>query len=227
MAESKRLVWDDVGEKLYETGTDRGVLYRIDDQNKYSKGYAWNGLTAFNAQPSGADSTDLWANNTKYLSMTAAEQFGATIEAYTFPEEFRECDGSKEIMPGVYAGQQNRVPFGFTARTLIGNDTKDTEYGYKIHMVYGAKAQPSEKGYSTVNESPEAITLSWTISTTPIPFTKLPDLKLKNMSYIEIVSTKIESEKLKKLEDALYGTESTDPYLPTPDELYDLLSASG
>lgn len=224
---SKKLVWDDVGAKLYETGVDRGVLYRIDEENKYSKGYAWNGLTAFNAQPSGADTTDLWANNTKYLSMTAAEQFGATIEAYTFPEEFRECDGSKEIMPGVYAGQQNRVPFGFTARTLIGNDTKDTEYGYKIHLVYGAKAQPSEKGYSTVNESPEAITMSWTVSTTPIPFTKDPSLKLKNMAYIEIDSTKLAVEKLTKLEEALYGTDDKDPYLPTPDELYDLLSADG
>lgn len=223
----KPLIWDETGKRLYETGTDRAVLYLTDEENKYTKGYAWNGFTAFNAQPSGADTTSLWANNNKYLNMTAAEEFGATLEAYTSPDEFRECDGSKEIMPGVYAGQQNRIPFGFSVRTLIGNDVKDTSYGYKIHLVYGAKAQPSEKGYSTVNESPEAMTLSWTVSTTPIPFTKLPDKEFKNIAYIEIVSTTLDPDKLKKLEDALYGTGDKDAWLPTPDELYDLLNAEG
>lgn len=243
------LVWDQINEKFYETGTDRGVYYGINTKGDgYDHGEAWNGLTAFNKSPSGADATALYANNAKYLTMTAAEDFGFTIEAYTYPDGFAESDGSKEIGPGVYLGQQNRKMFGFTCRTLIGNDTQGTELGYKIHLVWGAKAEPTESSYSTVNESPEAITFSWTCSTTPVPvsgidlknvtgFTSIDVSKLKPTAYMCIDSRdftqeggdgKGKLENLKKLENALYGADEENydtkgAYLPLPAEVITIL----
>lgn len=211
------LVWDATSQHLYETGVDHGVLYRLDDQNAYSSAYAWNGLTAVNENPSGADETKLWADNIKYLSIRAAEEFGGTIEAYTYPDEFAECDGSKELVPGLYAGQQNRQPFGFSYRTVLGNDTQLNEYGYKLHLVYGATCNPSEKAYSTINDSPDAITFSWEFSTTPVPVTAIANVK--PTATLTIDSTKVNASKLADLEAKLYGTNSSDAYLPLPDEV--------
>lgn len=211
------LVWDATSQHLYETGVDHGVLYRLDDQNAYSNAYAWNGLTAVNESPSGADETKLWADNIKYLSMRAAEEFGGTIEAYTYPDEFAECDGSKELVPGLYAGQQNRQPFGLCYRTVLGNDTQLNDYGYKLHLVYGCTCNPSEKAYSTINDSPDAITFSWEFSTTPVPVTAIANVK--PTASLTIDSTKVNASKLEDLEAKLYGTNSSDAYLPLPDEV--------
>lgn len=213
------LVWDAVSQHLYETGVDHGVLYRIDANNEYTEAYAWNGLTAVNENPSGADETKLWADNIKYLSIRAAEEFGGTIEAYTYPDAFAECDGSKELIPGVYAGQQNRKPFGFCYRTVLGNDTELNDYGYKLHLVYGCTCNPSEKAYSTINDSPDAITFSWEFATTPVPVAGA-----KPTACIVVDSTKFEDSVMKDLEDALYGTASSDAYLPLPDEVVSILS---
>lgn len=212
-----RIVWNETGKKLYEAGVRMGVLYPM-AEGSYTGGVAWNGLTAFNKNPSGAEPTALWADDSKYINLMSAEEFGATIEAYTYPEEFNACLGNKEIAPGVYVGQQDRAIFGLCVRTTIGNDTDGTEYGYKLHLVYGCQASPSETSYGTINDSPEAMNMSWEIATTPVNVTGM-----KPTSYLEIDSTKVEAAKLKALEDALYGTADEAAYLPLPDEIAALL----
>ena len=205
-----KLVWDQVGERLYETGTKKGVLYPF-ESNAYAKGVAWNGLTAVTESPSGAD-------DIKYLNLRSAEEFGATIEAYTYPDEFAECDGSAYIAPGIKIGQQKRKMFGFSYTTTVGNDTEGDDHGYKIHLVYGATASPSEKSYQTINDSPEAITFSWEVATTPV------EVKgFKPTATLEIDSTKVDADKLTALEDILYGTENAEPRLPLPDEVVALV----
>lgn len=217
---SKKLVWDKAGEKFYETGVDRGVLFPMVD-GVYADGEAWNGLISVDEQPSGAEPTPLYANNRKYLELMSAEEFGMTIGAYTFPAGFRQCLGVKEIAPGAYVSQQTHVPFGMTYRTLIGNDTKKNAYGYKIHFVYGATAKPAEKSNKTVNESPEAAEMSWECTTTPV---EVPNCD--PAAHIEIDSTTISAAVLKSIEDILYGTESTAARLPLPTELAQLLNPS-
>jgi hypothetical protein len=217
-----KLAWDTVGERYYELGVSKGVLFPYDKAKKtYSKGVAWNGLTGVSENPDGADLTDLWADNIKYASLRATENFKATIEAYTYPKEFEQCDGSAEIADGVNIGQQTRCPFGFTYVTKIGNDVDD-ELGYKLHIVYNATASPSDKSYETVNDSPDAITFSWEIETNPVDVTGY-----KPTSFITIDSTKADATKLKALEDKLYGTESEEPSLPTPDEIVAIMKANG
>lgn len=217
---SKRLTWDNTGERIYETGTKNGVLYPMDGA-KYGVGVAWNGLTAVTESPSGAEETALYADDIKYLSMRSAEEFGFTIEAYTYPDEWGQCDGSEEPEKGVILGQQKRKAFGMSYRSVKGNDTELDDHGYKIHLIYGATASPSERAYATVNDSPEAITFSWECTTVPVPVTGY-----KNVSVITIDSTKVEPEKLKALEDMLYGTEENDPKLPLPDEVIEMFKAS-
>lgn len=214
-----RLVFDETGKRFYETGTDRGVLYPQDEDGLYPKGVAFNGLVGVTEKPGGAEANDLYADNIKYASLRSAETFEGAIEAYTWPDEFAECDGSKEVATGVYIGQQNRNPFGFCYRTLIGNDTASTkDDGYKLHLIYNATASPSEKQYETVNDSPDAITFSWDIETTPVNVTGH-----KPTSTITIDSTKVDAGKLSKLEDILYGAETGDgPRLPLPDEIIQL-----
>ncbi len=223
------IIWDGVGEKLFETGVDRGVLYDFDTETKtYNNGYAWNGLTAVTESPEGAEPTDLWADNIKYASLLSAEEFGATIEAYTYPKEFEKCDGSADLATGVTIGQQPRATFGFCYRTQIGSDTVATQTNaYKLHLIYGCKASPSEKAYETINDSPDAITFSWEITTTPVPVTGG-----KPTSCITIDSTKCDKSKLTALEKILYGsdadaeaqTEATNPRLPLPDEIKTLMT---
>lgn len=199
-----KLVWDKEGEHQYETGVDRGVLFVYDKAKKdYGKGVAWNGLTTVTESPSGAEASSFYADNIKYLSLLSAEEFGATIEAYTYPEEFEVCNGAAELGKGVSVGQQERAKFAFAYRTLIGNDQDGNDAGYKLHIVYGAFASPSEKSHATVNDSPEPVTLSWTISTTPV---SVPGMK--PTATIEIDSTKVDADTLKKIEDALYGTDA-------------------
>lgn len=212
-----KIVWDSTGERLYETGTDRGVVYPMSENGTYAKGVAWNGLTGVSESPSGAEATPLYANNHKYLELRSAEEFGGTITAYTYPDEFADCDGSKELAPGVRAGQQKRKPFGLSYRTLIGNDVKDDEYGYKLHLVYGAIASPSEKEYNTINDSPEAVEFSWEFSTTPVSVDGF-----RPMAHIVIDSTKVDAEKLTSLENMLYGSTSEEAKLPLPNELTEL-----
>lgn len=218
-----RIIWDQAGEKLYETGVDRGVLFPQNANGTYANGVGWNGLTAVNQSPSGGDTNDLYADNIKYLSLRAAEDYGATIEAFTYPDEFMECDGSKEIAPGVYAGQQARKPFGFSYRTLIGNDTEGEAHGYKLHIVYNATVSPSEKSYGTVNDSPDAINFSWEVSTTPVA---LP-APFKPTAHIEIDSTKADGDKLTALENLLYGTENAEPTLPNPATVISMMGTTG
>ena len=207
------LTWDQTGEKTYETGVQKGVLYPMDGA-VYGKGVAWNGLTAVNETPSGAESTKLYADDIKYLDIRSAEEFGATIEAYSSPEEFDACDGTAELAAGVNIGQQNRKGFGFCYRSTIGNDTEYNNYGYKLHIIYGLTASPSERSYSTVNDSPEAATLSWEVSSTPVNVAGF-----KPTSIITINSKKINPEALKEIEDALYGTASEEPKILLPDEI--------
>ncbi len=214
-----KLVWDSTGERYYETGVKQGVLYPVDLSGKYSKGVAWNGLTAVTESPSGAEPNPLYADDIKYLNLTSAEEFGATIEAYTYPDEFAECDGSAEIADGVVIGQQKRKKFGLCYRTTLGNDVEGSDYGYKLHLIYGAMASPSEKGYATVNDSPEAITFSWEITTTPV---SVPGFK--PTASITIDSTKVDNNKLIALENILYGNETTEPKLPLPDEIISLMN---
>lgn len=216
-----KLVWDETGKRLYETGVSKGVLYVQTDEGTYGNGVAWNGLTAVNESPSGAEATPLYADDIKYLELTSTEEYGASIEAYTYPEEFEQCDGSAELGAGVTIGQQPRKAFGFCYRTLIGNDVKNNDYGYKIHIVYGAKAAPSEKAYQTVNDSPEAITFSWELTTTPVNVTGH-----KPTACITIDSTKIEPAKLTSIEEALYGTDSVEPKLLLPDEIAAIIKAA-
>ena len=214
-----KLNWDVQGERYYETGVSKGVLYTF-KEGKYSKGVAWNGLTAVTESPSGAEPTPLYADNIKYLNLLSNEEFAATVEAYTYPDEFSECDGSAELATGVSVGQQKRIPFGMSYVTKLGNDTDGQDYGYKIHLIYGALAKPSQKNYATINDNPEAITFSWELSTTPVA---VPNLK--PTACITIDSTKVGSDKLKKIEDKLYGTESEEATLPTPAELAALIAA--
>lgn len=214
-----KIVWDESGKRLYETGVKNGVLYIQDETGAYNKGVAWNGLTAVTESPSGAEATPLYADDIKYLELFSAEEFGATIEAYTYPEEFEACDGSASLGKGVTIGQQDRKTFGLCYRTVLGNDVKSNEYGYKLHLIYGAKAAPSEKGYQTINDSPEAITFSWEVTTTPVNVAGF-----KPTASVTIDSTKIDDAKLKTIEDMLYGTESVEAKLPLPDELKTLLA---
>lgn len=218
---SKKLVWDQTSERLYETGVKMGVLYPQDEAGTYPKGVAWNGLTAVTESPSGAEATALYADDIKYLNLMSAEEFAATVEAYTYPDEFAECDGSASIAKGVSIGQQKRKAFGLCYRTILGNDVAGNDYGYKIHIIYGAMAAPSEKEYASVNDSPEAITLSWELSTTPVSVNGF-----KPTASIVIDSTKVDTEKLTALETILYGSENADARLPLPDEIVTLMAAS-
>lgn len=213
-----KLTWDASGERLYETGVKQGVLY-VMDSNVYGNGVAWNGLTAITESPSGAESTPLYADDIKYLDLRSTEEFGATIEAYTYPDEFAACDGSASLADGVSIGQQARKMFGLCYRTTVGNDTDGTDHGYKLHLIYGATASPSEKAYETINDSPEAITFSWEITTTPVSVTGF-----KPTASITIDSTKADPTCLAALEEKLYGSESTEPTLPLPDEVKTIMT---
>lgn len=221
-----KIVWDKTGERLYETGVKNGVLY-LQTNGVYNNGVAWNGLTAVTESPSGAEATALYADDMKYLNLYSAEEFGATIEAYTYPDEFAECDGSKELVDGVMIGQQTRKAFGLCYRTVIGNDTDGEAHGYKLHIIYGAMASPSEKAYATINDSPEAITFSWEVTTTPVNVTGA-----KPTASVVIDSTKADPTKLAALEVILYGKDPTQsngndgvaPRLPLPDELKTLMT---
>lgn len=214
MATSKALVWDETGKRFYETGVKNCALYVQDSSGTYPKGVAWNGITAITESPSGAEATPIYADDMKYLNLFSTEEFGATIEAYTYPDEFAECDGSAELTTGVMIGQQSRKAFGLVYKTTLGNDVSGNDLGYKLHIIYGAKAAPSEKAYATINDSPEAITFSWELSTTPV---EIKDHK--PTASITIDSTKVDAEKLKTLEAILFGSESADARLPLPDEI--------
>lgn len=214
-----KIEWDKTGERFIETGISKGVHYSLDDTGAYTKGVAWNGLTGVTESPSGADTTDLYADDIKYASLQAAETFGATIEAYTYPDEFAECDGSVEVAEGVMIGQQDRKTFGLSYVTQIKNDTSKT--GRKIHLVYGAKAAPSDRGYTTINDSPDAITFSWEITTTPVNVTGH-----KATALLTVNSLKVAEDKLKALEDILYGTETEEPRLPLPDEVITIIGGT-
>ena len=225
-----KLVWDKTGEHYYETGVKNGVLYPMSASGTYPKGVAWNGLTAITESPSGAEATALYADDIKYLNLMSNEEFGATVEAYTYPDEFAECDGSASLTEGVYIGQQARKTFGLCYRTTLGNDSKGNDYGYKLHIIYGAMASPSEKAYSTINDSPDAITFSWELSTTPVAVANF-----KPTASLTIDSTKVNPQKLAALEEILYGKDGTgednsvgavDPRLPLPDEIATLMKTS-
>lgn len=213
-----KLIWDKTGDRLYETGVDHGVLYPLQAGGEYNKGVAWNGLTAVTESPSGAEASPMYADNIKYLNLMSAEEFGATIEAYTYPDEFAECDGSASIATGVYIGQQSRKTFGLSYRTVIGNDVDNNDYGYKLHLIYGALAAPSEKGYTTINDSPEAITFSWEVTTTPVNVEGF-----KPTACVTIDSTKADKSKLAALENILYGSVSDEARLPLPDEVASIM----
>ena len=224
-----KIVWDKTGERLYETGVKNGVLYVQNSDGSYPKGVAWNGLTAVTESPSGAEATALYADDIKYLNLMSNEEFGATIEAYMYPKEFKVCDGSAEIAKGVTIGQQARKTFGLAYRTVLGNDVDGNDHGYKLHLIYGATASPSEKGYSTINDSPEAITFSWELNTTPVSVTGF-----KPTASLVIDSTEVDAEKLAELETILYGKDPTseggadgvDPRLPLPDEVAAIFGAA-
>ena len=219
-----KIEWDKTGERLYETGVKNGVLY-VQEGSTYGKGVAWNGLTAVTESPSGAEATPLYADDIKYLNLISTEEFGATIEAYTYPDEFAACDGSAALVDGVMIGQQARKTFGLCYRTTIGNDTNGNDYGYKLHIIYGALAAPSEKAYATINDSPEAITFSWEVTTTPVNVTGA-----KPTASITIDSTKADPTKLAALEDVLYGKNGepgNEARLPLPDEIKTLMTAAG
>ena len=216
-----KLVWDESGKRLYETGVEKGVLYVQGENGQYENGVAWNGLTAVTESPSGAEPTALYADDIKYLELFSAEEFGATIEAYTYPEEFEACDGSASLGTGVTIGQQDRKAFGLCYRTIVGNDVKGNENGYKLHLIYGAKAKPSEKAYATVNDSPEAVTFSWEVTTTPVNVAGF-----KPTATVTIDSTKIQPDKLKAIEDKLYGTQDQEPALLMPDEIKQIITGA-
>ena len=213
-----KLAWDQTGKRLYETGIKQGVLY-VKENGAYDNGVAWNGLTAITESPSGAETTPLYADDIKYLNLLSTEEFAATIEAYTYPDEFMQCDGSASLSTGVYIGQQSRKTFGMCYRTVLGNDEDNDNYGYKLHLIYGATASPSEKAYETINDSPEAITFSWEITTTPVSVTGF-----KPTASITIDSTKADPTCLAALEEKLYGGESTEPTLPLPDEVKTIMT---
>jgi hypothetical protein len=215
------LSWDAVGERFYETGVDKGVLYIPDVSGAYVNGVAWNGLTSVSESPSGAEATPQYADNIKYLNLISAEEFSATLEAFTYPDEFAQFDGLSVPVAGVTVGQQPRKTFGLSYRTQMGNDLEGNDFGYKLHLIYGCQAAPSEKAYNTINDSPEAITFSWEVSTTPAPVTGA-----KPTSIITVDSTKVDAGALATLEDFLYGTAGTDPSLPTPDAVIALFSGT-
>ena len=217
-----KLTWDDTGKRLYETGVKQGVLYLLDGTGAYKNAVAWNGLTAVTESPSGAEATALYADDIKYLSLMSAEEFGATIEAYTYPEEFGQCDGSASLATGVYIGQQARKTFGLCYKTTLGNDVDGNDYGYKLHLIYGALAAPSEKAYATINDSPEAITFSWELTTTPVNVAGF-----KPTASIVIDSTKADPTCLAALEAKLYGGEASEPELPLPDAVKTLMTPAG
>ena len=215
------LTWDQVGERLYETGVDHGVLYIPDASGAYEEGHAWNGLTTVTESPTGAESSPQYADNIKYLNLVSAEEFGATIEAFTYPDAFAQCDGTAVPSPGLAIGQQSRKSFGLAYRSKVGNDLDGTDHGYKLHLIYGALAAPSEKAYATINDSPEAITFSWEVTTTPVQVTDL-----KPTALMTIDSTMVDAGALSSLEDILYGTAGVDPRLPLPDEVVSLFAGS-
>ncbi len=228
-----KLVWDQTGERLYETGVEQGVLYPTKPDGSYGEGVAWNGLTKVTESPSGGEPSPLYANDSKYLELMSNEDFGATIEAYTYPDEWSACDGSVEVAPGVYAGQQSRKHFGFSYKTLIGNDVDGTDYGYKLHLVYGGLAKPSSKDNATVNDSPEPATMSWEVSTTPVKVTtKIEGKSLKPISHLVFNSTRVSAEKMAALEEILYGKDPSSESgndgvaarLPLPDEVIALMT---
>ena len=230
-----KLVWDATGEHFYETGVDHGVLYTLDQNKKYKEAEVWNGLTSVSASPSGAEETKLWADNINYASLRSAETFGGTIEAYTYPDKFAECDGTAEVVTGAYVGQQPRALFGLAYRTLVGNEVDLNDHAYKLHLVWGCTCSPSEKQYSTVNDSPEAITFSWEFTTTPVPVTGY-----KPTSEMTIDSREVDSEGLAALEAQLFGVdaveanlannveavEEVNPWLPMPDEVIAIINGS-
>jgi hypothetical protein len=215
------LVWDATGDRLYETGVDRGVLYIPDETGDYALGVAWNGLTTVTETPAGADANAQYADNIKYLNLLSAETFGGTIEAFTYPEEFGQCDGTALPAPGVLLGQQGRHAFGLAYRTRLGNDLEGVDFAYKLHLLYGALAAPSEKAYATINDSPSAIAFSWAISTTPVSVTDY-----KPTSLIVVDSSVVDAGGLTALEAALYGGASTSPRLPLPDEVIEMLAGA-
>ena len=215
-----KLIWDKTGERLYETGTKKGVIYP-QVKGAYPKGAAWNGLISFTESPDGGEATDYYADDQKYISIRSKENFKGTITAYMYPDEFAECNGEAQLTKGVTVGQQVRKPFGFSYQTVIGNDTDFEDHGYKIHLIYGATAAPSEKSYSTMNDNPEPVELSWEIDTLPVEITGF-----KPTAHIEIDSTKVDATKLAKLEEVLYGTEETEARLPLPDEVLTILNAA-
>lgn len=215
-----KLVWDQTGEKLYETGVKNCVLF-VQDNGTYPKGVAWNGITAVTESPSGAEATPLYADDIKYLNLISTEEFGATIEAYMYPDEFMECDGSAALAAGVYIGQQSRKAFGLAYKTTLGNDVANNEFGYKLHIIYGALAAPSEKAYATINDSPEAITFSWELTTTPVEVTGH-----KPTASIVIDSTKVGAKALKALEDKLFGSEEGEAQLPLPNEILTIINTN-
>lgn len=217
----QKLEWDKTGERLYETGVRKCVLYVQGEGGTYPQGVAWNGITAVTESPSGAEASPIYADDIKYLNLLSTEEFGATIEAYTYPPEFEACDGTAEIATGVTIGQQKRKTFGLCYRTIVGNDTDSNEHGYKLHIIYGALAAPSEKAYATVNDSPEAITFSWEVSTTPVNVNGA-----KPTASLTIDSTKVNKEKLVKLEDILYGSTEAAARLPLPDEIATIMAAA-
>lgn len=215
-----KLVWDESGKKLYETGIQQGVLFPRNASGAYPAGYAWNGLISVTESPSGAEASPLYADNGKYLNLMSAEEYGATIEAYTYPDEFAACDGSAELAEGVLVGQQTRSTFGLAYKTLVGSDTQGDAHGYKLHLIYGALAAPSEKAYQTVNDSPEAITFSWELTTTPVAVTGK-----KPTACITIDSTKADAAKLALLEKKIFGDTATPASLPLPDEIATMFAA--
>ena len=215
------LTWDQVGERLYETGVDHGVLYIPDQSGAYEEGHAWNGLTTVTESPTGAESSPQYADNIKYLNLVSAEEFGATIEAFTYPDAFAQCDGTAVPSPGITIGQQSRKSFGLAYRSRVGNDLDGTDHGYKLHLIYGALAAPSEKAYATINDSPEAIAFSWEVTTTPVQVTDL-----KPTALLTIDSTKVDEDALQELEDILYGSSGVDARLPLPDEVIGLFEGT-
>lgn len=217
-----KLVWDQTGERYYETGVKNGVLYPVDSTGVYGQGVAWNGLTSVTETPSGADSNPIYADDIKYLDLRAKEEFGGTIEAYTYPDEFAICDGSAVLTDGVVIGQQTRKPFGFCYRTVVGNDAEREDYGYKLHIVYGATASPSDRQYQTINDNPEAITFSWEFTTTPVEVEGY-----KNTALLTIESKKVGSAGMKAIEAVLYGTDQAEPRLPLPDEVKSIILEAG
>jgi hypothetical protein len=221
-----KLNWDQVGQRLYETGVDHGVLYIPDGAGAYNNGYAWNGLVTVTESPSGAEATPQYADNIKYLNLTSAEDFGATIEAFTYPPEFGQCDGSAQPETGVFLGQQNRTTFGLVYRTRVGNDLEGTDHGYKLHLIYGAQAAPSERAYGTVNDSPEAITFSWELTTTPVGVGTISGVDYKPTASLTVDSTTADAGSLTELEELLFGTAGADPRLPLPADVIALFAGT-